>query len=113
MSSVEWTELEKAEQLQALQKESESKSVIIFKHSSRCSTSHMILGRLERSANELSGAKMYFLDLLQHRDVSAMIEDIFLVRHESPQLLVIRDGSAVLHLSHFEIDPAIVQHSLR
>ena len=112
MSGVAWIELESAEQIQALQKESESTAVIIFKHSSRCGTSHMMLGRLERSSELLSNAKMYFLDLLRHRNISALVEEIFFVRHESPQLLLIRHGQAVLHQSHFEIDPAVVQHSI-
>jgi bacillithiol system protein YtxJ len=112
MKNVEWVALESVEQLQALQKESESKAVVIFKHSSRCGTSHMVLGRLERAAEILEGTKMYFVDLLRHRDVSLMIENIFSVRHESPQLLIIRKREAVVHLSHFDIDPNAVRESL-
>jgi bacillithiol system protein YtxJ len=112
MKKVEWVRLESVEQLQDLQKESESKPVVIFKHSSRCGTSHMVLGRLERAGDILQGTKLYFLDLLRHRDVSSMIENIFSVEHESPQLLVIRRRQAVLHLSHYEIEPDVVMQSL-
>jgi bacillithiol system protein YtxJ len=112
MSNVSWIQLESADQLQTLQVESETQPVIIFKHSYRCSTSQMMLGRLERSARLLGGAKMYFLDLLQYRSLSAMIEQVFDVQHESPQLLLIRGRAAVLHLSHFEIEPEVVGRSL-
>jgi bacillithiol system protein YtxJ len=112
MKKVEWVPLESVEQLQDIQEESESKTVVIFKHSSRCGTSQMVLGRLERAGDILQGTKLYFLDLLRHRDVSSMIEHMFSVQHESPQLLVIRGREAVLHLSHYEIEPDVVKQSL-
>ena len=112
MSNIEWIPLETVEQLQMLQQESENQPVIIYKHSSRCSTSHMVLNRIDRSAQPWPGVKMYFLDLLRFRSISSMIETVFSVRHESPQLLVIRDRAAVLHLSHFEIEPEAIGRSL-
>jgi len=112
MSSIEWIPLETVEQLQTLQKESENQPVIIYKHSARCSTSHMVLNRFDRSGPPWAGVRMYFLDLLRFRSVSNLVEAVFSVRHESPQLLVIRDRAAVLHLSHFEIDPEAIRRSL-
>jgi bacillithiol system protein YtxJ len=110
--SIEWTELETAEQLQTLQKESETRPVIIYKHSTRCATSLVVLNRLERSGQPWSEVRMYFLDLLRFRALSSMIENVFSVRHESPQLLVIRNRAAVLNLSHFEIEPEMISRSL-
>jgi bacillithiol system protein YtxJ len=46
----------------------------------------------------------YFLDLLNHRDVSNAIADRFGVYHQSPQLLVIKDGKAIFDASHESID---------
>lgn len=112
MSNIEWIPLETVEQLQTLQKESESQPVVIYKHSTRCTTSHMILNRIQRSGQIWSGVRMYFLDLLRHKSLSATVESIFSVRHESPQLLVIRDRAAVLNLSHFDIEPELVGKSL-
>src|SRR5689334_21089481 len=108
MSNIEWIPLETVEQLQALQVESEKHPVIIYKHSTRCSTSHLVLNRIDRSGESWAGVRMYFLDLLRYRSLSSLVESIFSVRHESPQLLVIRDRAAVLHLSHFEIEPGVV-----
>lgn len=112
MNNIEWIPLETVEQLESLRKESENQPVIIYKHSTRCSTSHMVLNRIDRSGEPWAGVRMYFLDLLRFRTISALIETMFSVRHESPQLLVIRDRQAVLHLSHFEIEPEAIGKSL-
>ena len=103
---MKWIELKSAEQLDEIKKESESAPVLIFKHSTRCSTSRMSLDRLERSWKELEvkGVRAYFLDLLNHRSLSNLIADVFNVEHESPQVILIVKGRSVLDLSHFEID---------
>lgn len=47
--------------------------------------------------------KLYFLDLIAHRDISGQIAEIFQVYHESPQILLIKDGECVLDASHSDI----------
>jgi bacillithiol system protein YtxJ len=47
--------------------------------------------------------KPYFLDLIAHRDISKGIAEIFQVEHESPQLLVIKNGDCILDQSHSDI----------
>jgi bacillithiol system protein YtxJ len=103
---MNWIKLNSAEQLQALQTESVTTPVIIFKHSTGCSISRMVLDRLERNWKEedLNGAKPYFLDLLSYRAISNQIADVFDVKHESPQVLIVREGKAVYHTSHYDID---------
>src|SRR5688500_8146631 len=103
---MKWIQLRSAEQLDEIKKESESTPVLIFKHSTRCSTSRMSLDRLERNWNELEtkGVKGYFLDLLSHRSLSNQIAEVFSVEHESPQVILVVKGKSVLDLSHFEID---------
>ena len=61
----------------------------IFKHSTRCSISKMVLSRFE-STNDSASLSVYLLDLLNYRDLSNQIADDFNVKHESPQLLVIK-----------------------
>ena len=46
---------------------------------------------------------LYFLDLLNFRNVSSQIAEMFQVHHESPQLLLIRDGECILNQSHSDI----------
>ena len=103
---MKWIALTSFQQLEDLKKESEEKAVLIFKHSTRCSTSRMSLDRLERNWNnqEMANVTPYFLDLISYREISNLISAQFNVHHESPQVLVISKGKSVLDLSHFEID---------
>ena len=103
---MNWITLKSLQQLDEIKKQSENNPVLIFKHSTRCSTSRMSLDRLQRHWNteEMKDVQPYFLDLLNHREISNLIADQFQVEHESPQVLVILKGKSVLDLSHFEID---------
>ena len=105
---MKWTALQTLSQIDKIVEESTEQNILIFKHSTRCSTSHMVLNRIDRSGEPWAGVRMYFLDLLRFRTISSLIETMFSVTHESPQLLVIRDREAVLHLSHFEIQPEAI-----
>lgn len=71
----------------------------ILKHSTRCGISSMALSRLERETAP-DNIDFYFLDLIAHRDVSRYIADKFGVHHESPQVLLIKNGECVYDESH-------------
>lgn len=102
---MNWNKLKSEDQLDQIREESKSQPVLIFKHSNRCSISQLALDRLERKWNEKEPAiKPYFLDLISHRDTSNRIAQKFNVEHESPQVLLIRNGEAVSDWSHFDID---------
>jgi len=102
---MNWKNLETEDELQEILKRSSEKSQAIYKHSTRCSVSRMVKKNLEIDWN-ISDEKMdvYFLDLLAHRDVSNKIARLLQVQHESPQLIVIKDGKAIYHASHNYID---------
>jgi bacillithiol system protein YtxJ len=100
--TMDWISLNKAEQIEQLVADSKTVPQVIFKHSTRCGTSAMVLSRLERS-KELPAAKYYFLDLLSNRQLSNLVADRFKVEHESPQLLLIRNGECVYEESHMGI----------
>jgi len=104
---VNWTELKSEEQLTALLNNSsqpEIQGILIFKHSTRCSISKMALSRLERDWN-LHDEKIsaYFLDLIKFRDVSNKIAELLKVTHESPQVLLIKNGTCFYNASHNKI----------
>lgn len=103
---MKWIELNSPAQLTELKKESSQSPVLIFKHSRRCNISRASLDRLERNWNEqeMQQIKPYFLDLLSYREISNQVAETFHVEHESPQILLIKDGQSVLDLSHFEIE---------
>ena len=82
---------------------------LIFKHSTRCSISMMAKKRVDMDLDDLpADVKPYFLDLIAYRSVSAFIAETFQVHHESPQLLLIKDGECILDQSHGDISIAEV-----
>ncbi len=102
---MNWTELKNEAQIDQLNEESKTQSVLIFKHSTSCSISRAALGRLERNwkADEVGSLKTYYLDLLSHRAISNRIAARFGVEHESPQVLIIQNGKPIYTRSHFDI----------
>jgi bacillithiol system protein YtxJ len=96
---MNWTLLESAEQISDI-KQHQGYSVI-FKHSTRCSISLMVKKRFELDWDKLpQDMPVYFLDLIKYRELSAQVASDFQVYHESPQLLLIKDGECILDLSH-------------
>ncbi|MEO5789461.1 MAG: bacillithiol system redox-active protein YtxJ [Gelidibacter sp.] len=96
-----WINLTTIEQLDEIVERSKTKTQLIFKHSTRCGVSRMVMNHFKKeyklSENE---ADLYYLDLLNYRSISAGIAEKFQVTHESPQLLVIKNGVVVAHDSH-------------
>lgn len=101
---TEWTNLTSLEQLEELIKDSHATPIVIFKHSTRCDMSSALLKNFERRYDsDYNIPKPYFLDLIAHREVSDDIASRFGVKHESPQVIFIKDRVVVKHASHKEI----------
>jgi len=102
---MNWNELTDLETLEKINEISQSKPVIIFKHSTRCSISAASLNRLERKwdTDQAQNLEAYFLDLTANRDISNAIADKYGVEHQSPQILLIQNGECVYDNSHFGI----------
>ena len=99
---MNWIQLQSTDQL------SEIKNLpgysLIFKHSTRYSISMMAKRRFELDWDSLpEELPLYFLDLIQYREISSQIAQQFHVHHESPQLLLIKNGECVLDASHGDI----------
>ena len=108
---MHWIHLTDEEQLKQIISKSQSKAQVIFKHSTRCSISAVALQRLQK-VTQPSDIDFYFLDLLSFRNLSSKIVVLFNVPHESPQVLVIRDGNCVFEESHMGISMNdIVEHA--
>ena len=96
---MNWITLTSESQLEQIKATSAEAPVFIFKHSTRCSISSMVKSRLER-AGLPQGMNFYYLDLINHRTLSNKIADEYAVQHESPQVLLIRNGECVYDESH-------------
>lgn len=103
--SVPWNQLTQMETLEEIAEDSANQPIAILKHSTSCGISRMVLRQFEQNYNLVPGSvKLYFLDLLRYRDISNKIATRFNVPHESPQLLVIKNGKTIYSASHSEID---------
>ena len=99
---MEWINITDINQLNSI-KQASGYSVI-FKHSTRCSVSSMAKRGFEADWEAIpADTKLYFLDLIAHRDISAAIAEMFQVHHESPQTLLIKNGECILDSSHSDI----------
>jgi bacillithiol system protein YtxJ len=83
-------------------KKSFERPQVIFKHSIRCAVSSVIKSRLE-GGKAPSDIDFYYLDLVNYRALSNKIADDLHVSHESPQILLIRNGECVYDESHIAI----------
>lgn len=99
---MNWISLKEEAQLSQILEKSTSVPQVIFKHSTRCSVSSMVLSRLERSDTP-ENIDFYLLDLIKHRNISNRIAENFKVYHESPQLLLIKNRECVYDESHMGI----------
>ena len=101
---MEWKELTEQSQLEQLKTQSEEQPVLIFKHSTRCSISRFALKQFENEFDLQDKIAPYFLDLLNHRDISNEIAFQFNVQHQSHQILLLKNRVVVYHKSHEKID---------
>jgi len=100
-----WIPLNAVQQLDLIKEKSSTKTQIIFKHSTRCGISSMVMKQFVSAYGFTEKeVDLYYLDLLNFRDVSNEVGSKFQVMHQSPQLLVIKNGVVVAHESHGAIN---------
>ena len=101
---LSWTPLISIEEINNIKEISKIQSILIFKHSTSCGISRMVMKQFESLFNEENEhLKVYYLDLLNFREVSSKLSEVFQVIHQSPQLLVVKNGISVYDESHYEI----------
>lgn len=101
---MDWRTIETPEILEDIKTLSYEKKVVIFKHSTRCFISKMVKDKFERKvANSETDAEFFYLDLIRYRNISNEIAATFQVTHQSPQVIVVKDGRAVANASHYDI----------
>ena len=100
-----WIPLNNIQQLNHIEEKSKTKTQVIFKHSTRCGISRMVINQfVDGYYLTEKDLDLYYLDLLSFRDVSNEVGYKFQVVHQSPQLLVIKNGVVVAHDSHSGIN---------
>ncbi len=112
-----WHQLSDRSQLSSLinismEQSAQGLTVLVFKHSTRCSISFMALNRLESKWEPNSNIKPYFLDLLTYREISNEIAQVFGIEHASPQVLLIKNGQCFYDASHGDISYQAVMEAI-
>ena len=106
---MNWIALEDYTQIQKALLQTEP--FLVFKHSIRCSISSMVKHRFER-VFDCKNVQLYFLDLITYRSISNQLADDFNVEHQSPQILLIKNGNCVYHSSHNAIDADVIKNKI-
>ena len=99
---MNWIPLTSEIELSQIIEKSTTVPQVIFKHSTRCSTSTLVLNRLNKGLTP-ENIDFHFLDLLSHRPISNKISLDFDVFHEYPQILLIKNGECCYDESHMAI----------
>lgn len=102
--TLPWIPLKSVSQLEEIKEKSNTKTQVIFKHSTTCGISRMAMRQFVSDYDVDANIDLYYLDLLSYRDVSNETGHKFQVLHESPQLLVVKNGVVVEHASHGSIN---------
>ena len=82
---------------------SKTKPVVIFKHSTACGISAAAYREMEKLESQVN-----LLEVQSARDVSRELADLTGIRHETPQVIVLKDGKAVWNASHFDVKAGAV-----
>ena len=99
---MNWIELHNLNSLESIKEKSFQRVQVIYKHSTTFSISNLVKNRLEiiHSPTEID---FYYLDLIKYRDISNAIASLFDVHHESPQVIVLKNGECIYDDSHYGI----------
>ena len=86
---------------------SKQKTVLVFKHSNACPLSAHAYRELQKLEGQVN-----LLEIQAAPDLSREVESLTGVRHESPQVILLRDGKAIWNASHFDVNAASVSKAL-
>ncbi len=99
--------------LDALLGTSAGRPVVLFKHSHTCGVSAEALDELvDHLGRKRSDARYAIVTVQTHRTLSNAVTQRFGVRHETPQVLLIRDGKVVWSATHFRVTADAVDAAL-
>lgn len=77
--------------------------IVIFKHSYRCIISRIVLKKFEFDYENFSNIKFYLINVVKNKKLSNELASGFNINHESPQLMVVKNGKLVHNSSHSSI----------
>ena len=101
-------ELNSIEKLEELFEKSNEKAVVLFKHSVTCPISTGVYHEVSEVETDVN-----LVIIQQARAISNEIAEKTGIRHESPQAIVLKNGKAVYHASHYDITAEDINSEVR
>jgi bacillithiol system protein YtxJ len=95
------------ETLQKLLEASNERPVLVFKHSNSCGISFAAYREMEKLED------VNLLEVQTARELSSELAEITGVRHETPQVIVLRSGKAVWNASHYGVKARAVSEAMQ
>ncbi|MDW0116649.1 bacillithiol system redox-active protein YtxJ [Sporosarcina thermotolerans] len=89
--------------------QSKNEPVFLLKHSSTCSISAAGYRAFEGFDTDIP---KYYLVVQTNRPLSSEVASGLGIRHESPQLFLLKDGKAVWHASHYSISQSKIKSAV-
>ncbi len=113
IQQLNWYTIRSADQLTELDRLSKDKLMVIFKHSTSCPISKMAFKRFQKEADfDTEQVDLFYVGVIDDREVSNAIASHYGVMHQSPQLIIIKEGDVIHHASHSAIVPSSVNRFL-
>lgn len=113
VSKLNWENISSEQELINALEDSSTQPVLFYKHSTRCSISSMALNRLEGAWDtSTEKCKLYFIDLIAHRDVSNLLADLTKIPHQSPQAILVKNNEVLYDASHNTIKAKNIEQKL-
>lgn len=108
-----WYVLSDIKEVEEIKAGSYDKPTAIFKHSTSCGISNMAKFQLEMGWDINSeDLDFYYLDLLSYRNISNKIAEDLGVVHQSPQLILLKEGEVVYKTSHHGVHLSGLKNAL-
>ena len=89
----------------------EAETAVLYKYSNACWLSSMAWRQIRRFAKKCPEVPIYRVNVTEQRDLSDEIESRVGIRHESPQVIVLKDGEPVWHASHMRVRLSALQEN--
>ena len=108
-----WIEITNQDSLDEIIGSSDQKSILFFKHSTRCSISRMALSRMNRDFSFDLSCVNYLIDVLLYRESSNNLSEITNIEHQSPQVVLLYNKKVIYSASHGEIRPKVISSEIK
>ena len=95
------------EALQEIISDSFTHPIVVFKHSNRCPISSAAYREMQKLNGEVS-----MVDVNSSRNISEEFARVTGIKHESPQVIILRNGNAVWNASHFDVQASAIKEAV-